>query len=146
METENRGGWRKPYQNNNYTLRGRDRDTSEISHASLLPQGTYTQIMVNSMQLDDRAFTAWIEHLVEAKKNRHNNVRRPYRNFRKPYNEQQNEAEGGDNYNKPQLKQFLKPAPELNVDEIQKYYQCMYEDIEVSENMTKKTVRARTLP
>ena len=134
METENRGGWRKPYQSNNYTPRGRDRDTSEISHASRLPRGTYTQIMVNPMQLDDRAFTAWIERLVEAKKNRHNNVRRPYRNFRKPYNEQQNDTEG-DSYHKPQLKQFLKPAPELNVDEIQKYYQCTYEDIEEAVDM-----------
>ena len=135
METENRGGWRKPYQNNNYTPRGRDRDTSEISHTSRLPRGTYTQIMVNPMQLDNRVFTAWIERLVEAKKNRHNNVRRPYRNFRKPYNEHQNDTEGGDSYHKPQLKQFLKPAPELNVDEIQKYYQCMYDDIEEAVDM-----------
>ena len=71
---------------------------------------------------------------MEAKKNRHNNVRRPYRNFRKPYNKQQNDTEG-DSYHKPQLKQFLKPAPELNVDEIQKYYQCTYEDIEEAVDM-----------
>ena len=31
--------------------------------------GTFTQIMVNPMQLQDHEFTAWLDRLVEARKN-----------------------------------------------------------------------------
>ena len=33
-------------------------------------RGTFTQIMVNPMQLQDHEFTAWFDRLVEARKNR----------------------------------------------------------------------------
>ena len=32
-------------------------------------RGSFTQIMVNPMQLQDHEFTAWIDRLVEARKN-----------------------------------------------------------------------------
>ena len=86
--------------------------------------------MVNPMQLDDQAFTVWIERLVEAKKRRQNNDPRPYRNFRRPYTEQHERSEGSQAARKPDLKKYIKPAPELNVEEIQCSLQCMYEDIE----------------
>ena len=50
--------------------------------------GSFTQIMVNPMQLQDHEFTAWLDRLVEAKKNRQEKCQRPYRMYRKPYNEQ----------------------------------------------------------
>ena len=114
---------RKPWNNS---------ERSETSQHSQLPRGAYTQITVNPMQLDDKAFTAWIDRLIEAKKNRQNNVRRPFRNFRKPYNDTPDNTPQN---NKHQLKQYIKPAPELNVEEIQKYYQCTYEDIEEAVDM-----------
>ena len=115
---------RRGYQSNSWNRRER----SEPSQPSQLPRGAYTQITVNPMQLDDRAFTAWIDRLVEAKKNRYNNVKRPFRNFRKPYNDNKDFSQP--NTGKPQLKQYIKSAPELNVEEIQRCYQCTYEDIE----------------
>ena len=33
-------------------------------------RGSFTQIMVNTMQLQDHEFTAWLDRLVEARKNR----------------------------------------------------------------------------
>ena len=39
------------------------------------------------MQLEDEAFTTWMQRLTEARRNRENKVQRPYRNFRKPYND-----------------------------------------------------------
>ena len=39
------------------------------------------------MQLQDHEFTAWLDRLVEARKNRQERRQRPYRNFRKPYND-----------------------------------------------------------
>ena len=42
-----------------------------------LPRGSYTQIMVNPTQLSDREFAAWMERLVEARRNRQENKPRP---------------------------------------------------------------------
>ena len=75
-------------------------------------RGGYTQILVNPMQLTDTEFTNWMEKLVEARKNRQERKPRPYRNFRKPYNDE--EAE----YKKPQLRNKLQPAQELDVQSI----------------------------
>ena len=50
-----------------------------------LPRGSYTQIMVNPMQLLDKKFAAWMDRLVEARRNRQENKPRPYRQFRKPF-------------------------------------------------------------
>ena len=36
--------------------------------------------MVNPMQLEDHKFTAWLDRLVEARKNRQERRQRPYRN------------------------------------------------------------------
>ena len=41
-------------------------------------RGSYTQIMVNLMQLTDAEFTNWMEKLVEARKNRHEKRPHPY--------------------------------------------------------------------
>ena len=58
-------------------------------------RGCFTQIMVNPMQLQDHEFTAWLDRLVEARKNRQEKRQRPYRNFRKPYNEGRQNGDTG---------------------------------------------------
>ena len=120
--------WDRRYNNQRY-----DRTTEQ--QRSQLPRGSYTQILVNPMQLEDEAFTVWMERLVEAKKRRQSNDPRPYRNFRKPYVGRDTTIQGEDSpeqgtNNKPQLRKYIKPATELNVEEIQKNFQCTYEDIE----------------
>ena len=62
---------------------------------------SFTQIMVNPMQLQDHKFTAWLDRLVEARKNRQEKRQRPYRNFRKPYNDGR---QNGDTGSKPPLR------------------------------------------
>ena len=62
------------------------------------------------MQLQDHEFTAGLDRLVEARKNRQEKCQRPYRVYRKPYNEQRQQ---GEKWSKPQLKSKLKPAQEL---------------------------------
>ena len=42
-----------------------------------LPRGSYTQILVNPTQLSDGEFAAWMERLVEARRNRQENRPRP---------------------------------------------------------------------
>ena len=55
------------------------------SWPAVVARGGYTQIVVNPMQLEDEAFTAWMQRLTEAIGNRENRVpQRPYRNFCKP--------------------------------------------------------------
>ena len=49
-------------------------------------RGSFTQIVVNPMQLQDHEFTAWLDRLVEARKNRQEKHQRPYRTYRKLYN------------------------------------------------------------
>ena len=66
---------------------------------SVIPR-SFTQIMVNPMQLQDHEFTAWLDRLVEARKNRQEKRQRPYRNFRKPYNDGR---QIGDTGSKPAL-------------------------------------------
>ena len=63
-------------------------------------RGSFTQIMVNPMQLQDHEFTAWLDRLVEVRKNRQERRQRPYRNFRKPYNDGR---QNGDTGSKPPL-------------------------------------------
>ena len=60
-----------------------------------LPRCSYTQIMVNPTQLSDTEFTAWMDRLVEARRNRQENKPRPYRQFRKPFLQRRDEAEEG---------------------------------------------------
>ena len=86
-------------------------------------RGGYTQILVNPMQLTEPEFTTWLEKLVEARKNRQERKPRPYRNFRKPYNSDQSE------FRRPQLKNKLQPAQELNVQSIMEMFHCEYDDV-----------------
>ena len=60
-----------------------------------LPRGLYTQIMVNPTQLSDTEFTAWMDRLIEARRNRQENKPRPYRQFRKPFLQRRGETEEG---------------------------------------------------
>ena len=86
-------------------------------------RGSYTHIMVNPMQLSDVEFTNWMEKLVEAIKKRQEKRPRPYRNFRKPYNNDRIEQK------KPVLKNRLQPAQELDVQTIMTSFNCKYDDV-----------------
>ena len=74
---------------------------------SQLPRGSSTQIMVNPTQLSDKEFVAWMDRLIEARKNRQNNKPRPYMQFRCLYVQKDQEHESVDLRNK------IKPAREL---------------------------------
>ena len=94
----------------------RDNQTSVL-------RGGYTQILVNPVQLTDAEFTNWMEKLVEARKNRQERKPRPYRNYRKPYNNDQSD------YKKPQLRNKLHSAQELDVQSIMTSFNCEYDDV-----------------
>ena len=102
------------------------------SQPTAVAKGGYTQIVVNPMQLEDEAFTTWMQRLTEARRNRENRVQRPYRNFRKPYNErcEPSKESGKDRYGKYQIKQKFKPVAEIEVQPIMDTYRCTYEDME----------------
>ena len=89
-------------------------------------RGSFTQIMVNPMQLQDHEFTAWLDRLVEARKNRQERRQSPYRNFRKPYNDGK---QNGDTGSKPPLRNRIKPAQELEVQQIMDNFNCEYDDV-----------------
>ena len=78
---------------------------------------------MNPMQLSDVEFTNWMEKLVEARKSRQEKRPRPYRNFRKPYNDDRTEQK------KPVLKNRLQPAQELDVQAIMSSFNCEYDDV-----------------
>ena len=82
--------------------------------------------MVNPMQLQDHEFTAWLDRLVEARKNRQEKRQRPYRNFRKPYNEGR---QNGNTGSKPPLRNRIKPAQELEIQQIMDNFNCEYDDV-----------------
>ena len=92
-----------------------------------LPRGSYTHILVNPTQLLDAEFTAWMDRLVEARRNRQENKPRPYRQFRKPF--VQNRGEPGE-VNQDRLRNKLKPAEELNTEELMSHMRCELVDIE----------------
>ena len=52
---------------NNYS---REQESDKSSQQPSVLRGSFTQIMVNLMQLQDHKFTAWLDRLVEARKNR----------------------------------------------------------------------------
>ena len=93
-----------------------------------LPRGSYMQIMVNLTQLSDTEFTAWMDRLLEARRNRQKNKPRPYRQFRKPFFQKQGITE--DSQRQQGLRNRLKPAEELNTEELMAYMRCEYVDIE----------------
>ena len=69
----------------NENKRSKFSENLQRSRPAAVAKGGYTQIVVNPMQHKDKAFTAWMQRLTEARRNRENKVQRPYRNFRKPY-------------------------------------------------------------
>ena len=89
-------------------------------------RGSFTQIMVNPMQLKNHEFTAWLDRLVETRKNRQERRQHPYRNFRKPYNDGR---QSGDTGSKPPLRNRIKPAQELEVQQIMDNFNCEYDDV-----------------
>ena len=107
-------------------------ESLQHSRPTAVAKGGYTQIVVNPMQLEDEAFTTWMQRLTEARRNRENRVQRPYRNFRKPYNERYKplQESGKDRYRKYQIKQKFKPVVEIEVQPIMDIYRCTYEDVE----------------
>ena len=80
-----------------------------------LPRGSFTQIMVNPTQLSDREFAAWMDRLVEARRNRQENKPRPYRQFRKLLPRSRGEA---GEMPQRELRNKVKPAEELDTEEI----------------------------
>ena len=97
-----------------------------------LPRGPYTQIMVNPTQLLDKEFAAWMDRLVEARRNRQENKPRPYRQFRKPL--LQNKGESGE-LPQEHLRNKIKPAEELDTREIMSHMRCELVDIEEAVDM-----------
>ena len=90
-------------------------------------RSSYTQILVNPMQLQEHKFTAWLERLVEARKNRQEKRSRPYRNYQQPYNKDKLSSEN--RWQKPQLRQKIKPVQEMDIQQIMDMYQCQYDDV-----------------
>ena len=108
---------------NNYS---KEQESDKSSQQPSVIRGSFTQIMVNPMQLQDHEFTAWLDRLVEARKNRQEKRQRPYRNFRKPYNEGR---QNGDTGSKPPLRNRIKPAQELEIQQIMDNFNCEYDDV-----------------
>ena len=100
-----------------------NRQNRQESTENPVLRGSYTQILVNPMQLTDIEFTNWMEKLVEARKNRQEKRPRPYRRFRKPYNDSSTELK------KPTLKNRLQPAQKLDVQTIMSSFNCEYDDV-----------------
>ena len=74
-----------------------------------------------------------MERLVEARRNRQENRPRPYSQFRKPFLQRRNES--GETQRQQELKQKLKPAGELNTEELITHMRCEYADIEEAVEM-----------
>ena len=105
---------------------------SQHSWPVAVARGGYTQIVVNPIQLEDKAFTAWMQRLNKARRNRENRVQRLYRNFHKPYNNryEPSNKSGKDRYGKFQIKQKFKLVAEIEVQPIRDAYRCTYKDVE----------------
>ena len=108
---------------NNYS---KEKEGDKSSQQPSVIHGSFTQIMVNPMQLQDHEFTAWLDRLVEARKNRQERRQRPYRNFRKPYNDGK---QNGDTGSRPPLRNRIKPAQELEIQQIMDNFNCEYDDV-----------------
>ena len=89
--------------------------------------------MVNLMQLSDTEFAAWIDRLVEACRNREENKPRPFCQFRKPFLQRRNDTD--ETQQQQGLKHKLKPAVELNTEELMAHMRCEYADIEEAVEM-----------
>ena len=108
---------------NNYS---KEPENDKSNQQPSVIRGSFTQIMVNPMQLQDHEFTAWLDRLGEARKNRQERWQRPYRNFRKPDNEGR---QNGDTGSKPPLRNQIKPAQELEIQQIMDNFNCEYDDV-----------------
>ena len=108
---------------NNYS---KEKESDKASQQPSVLCGSFTQIMVNLMQLQDQEFTAWLDRLVEARKNRQERRQQPYRNFRKPYNDGK---QNGDTGSRPPLRNRIKPAQELEIQQIMDNFNCEYDDV-----------------
>ena len=108
---------------NNYS---REQESDKSSQQPSVIRGSFMQIMVNPMQLQDHEFTAWLDRLVEARKNRQDRRQRPYRNFRKPYNDGKQNRDTG---SKPPLRNRIKPAQQLEIQQIMDNFNCEYDNV-----------------
>ena len=59
-----------------YNKQRESSENSQCSRPAAVARGGYTQIVVNPMQLEDEAFTAWMKRLTEASRNRENRIQR----------------------------------------------------------------------
>ena len=70
MRTANNSEYSNSSQNlhvpNNYS---KEPENDKLNQQPSVIRGSFTQIMVNPMQLQDHEFTAWLDRLVEARKN-----------------------------------------------------------------------------
>ena len=127
MRTANNSEYSDSSQNlhvlNNYS---KEPENDKTNQQPSVIRGSFTQMMVNLMQLQDHKFTAWLDRLVEARKNRQERRQRPYRNFRKPYNDGK---QNGDTGSKPPLRNRIKPAQELEIQQIMDNFNCEYDDV-----------------
>ena len=99
----------------------KEKEGDKLSQQPSVICGSFMQIMVNPMQLQDHEFTAWLDRLVEARKNRQERHQRPYKNFRKPYNDGK---QNGDTGSRPPLRNRIKPAQELEIQQIMDNFNC----------------------
>ena len=90
-------------------------------------RNAYTQVLVNPIQLSDDEFAAWIGRIVDARRLRLEKKPRPYREYRKELKQPVDEG--------TKLISKLKPANELNVEEITRQFKCTQEDIEEAVEM-----------
>ena len=88
--------------------------------------------MVNPTQLSHTEFAAWMDRLVEARRNRQENKPRLYRQLRKPL--LRNRGESGE-LPQEQLRNKLKPVEELDTKEIKSHMRCELVDIEEAVDM-----------
>ena len=102
-----------------------------------LPRGSCIHILVNLTQLSDTEFTAWMDRLVEARRKRQENKPRAYRQFRKPFSQRKGELEESQQQG---LRNKLKPAEELNTEELMAHMRCEYIDIEEAVDMYNRDV------
>ena len=102
------------------------------SHPAAVARGCYTEIVVNPMQLEDEAFTAWMQTLTEARRNREKQSKDHITIFCKPYNDkyETSKESSKDTYGKYQIKQKFKPVAEIEVEPIMDAYRCTYKDVE----------------
>ena len=117
--------WRdvSPQDQSNLGVDDSTRQQNRRDNQTSVLRGGCTQILVNPVQLTDAEFTNWMEKLVEARKNCQERKPRPYRNYRKPYNNDQSD------FKKPQLKNKLQSAQELDVQSIMTSFNCEYDDV-----------------